>query len=75
MRNATIYDFRQVQLEPVQMLCYHQSKRLIDFLAVNMSFISLKLTLTIVSGGNRNIIMIQSECIHRKLLFTDKKVD
>ena len=74
MRNVTIYDFRQVHLEPLKNAMLSPVS-LIDFLARNMSFISLKLTLTIVSGGNRNIIMIQSECTHRKLSFTDKKVD
>ena len=31
MRNATIFDFRQVHLEPVKNAVFPQSKRLIDF--------------------------------------------
>ena len=76
MRNLTFYDFLpDSPLTSKKILCYPQSKRLIDFLTGSMSFISLKLTLTNNFGGICNIIMIESECIHTKLLFTDKKVD
>ena len=73
MRNVTIYDFRQVHIQPVKKLCYTQSICLIEMLTGNMSFNSLKITLTKVFGGICNIIMIQSECTYRKLSFIDKK--
>ena len=70
MINVTIYDFRQVQLEPVKNA--NQNVWFYFFTRI-MSFNSFNLILTIVFGGICNIWMIQSECIHRKILFTDKK--
>ena len=65
--------FASYTLNQWKMLCYPQSKLLIDLLTGSMFSISLKLTLTVVFGGVFNIIKFESECTQRKLSFTDKK--
>ena len=60
LMNITVYDFRKVQVSPMKTLCYHNTKRMIDYFAGTTCFFAINRLMAVVFCGTCYLIKVQN---------------